>query len=356
MRIILSILALIFIAGFARLIYAVVGLSGVTTTLSNVGVEACEKLDIFPGTEDVDIDRERNIVYVSAGGPTREWYVDGSIDQPARGGIFAFELGAPETLRRVSPPLDDFLPHGISLWTGTDGEQRLFAINHRFNGDEVIEIFDILEDGQLALAESVTAPEIKSPNDLVAVGPSSFYVTNDRRFEHGPMALAEAYLALPLTNVIYYNNGSASIVANGLGYANGVNKSRDGSTIYVAEILGRRLSIFTRDSATGDLSARRRVKLPTSPDNIDVAADGVLWIAGHTKILDFQSYASGASSTAPSHVVTFDPASGAVTNPIISTGGEINAATVAAFHNGYAVLGGVFEDYVLICPVPSTAD
>ena len=59
-------------------------------------------------------------------------------------------------------------------------------------------------DGALTHLESVSFAEMHSPNDVVAVGPRQFYATNDRRHEQGIIAQLEAYLALPLTNVVYF--------------------------------------------------------------------------------------------------------------------------------------------------------
>ena len=49
---------------------------------------------------------------------------------------------------------------------------------------KTIEIF-LLQDDQLVHQKTVSDPALVSPNDLVAVGPEQFYVTNDHRYPGG---------------------------------------------------------------------------------------------------------------------------------------------------------------------------
>ena len=73
-------------------------------------------------------------------------------------------------------------------------------------------------------------PPFPSPNDLVAVGPRQFYVTNYAKYHgHGSiMAKVEMYGLIHLATVAYYDGKASTIVVEGLILANGVNKSPDG--------------------------------------------------------------------------------------------------------------------------------
>jgi len=44
-----------------------------------------------------------------------------------------------------------------------------------------------------------------SPNDVVAVAPDQFYVTNDHGYPHGFMLTLEDYLQLPASSLLYCN-------------------------------------------------------------------------------------------------------------------------------------------------------
>lgn len=66
-----------------------------------------------------------------------------------------------------------------------------------------------------------------SVNDIVAVGPESFYATNDHYFINGIVKLLEPVLTLEWCDVIYYSPETVQSVAGGFSSANGINISPD---------------------------------------------------------------------------------------------------------------------------------
>lgn len=64
-------------------------------------------------------------------------------------------------------------------------------------------------------------------NEIVAVGPESFYATNDHYSKSAHMKFLEGFLGLQLTNVVYYSPGNVREVASGLYSANGIAISND---------------------------------------------------------------------------------------------------------------------------------
>lgn len=84
-------------------------------------------------------------------------------------------------------------------------------------------------------------------------------------------------------DVLFANTeGSVSVAASDMMSPNGIAVSPDGSTLYVAESTGNRISCFTRDSATGALSNRRVfATLPDGgiPDGICLDDEGAVWAA-----------------------------------------------------------------------------
>lgn len=348
--------AAILIIGLGRLTMNVIPASGMFADLEPKLIDQCTRVDIAPGAEDVTIDTKLNAAFVSAA-DRRDWFneVRAASDElpPAAptNGIYLMDLAPPHAVRRVSPDMEDFLPHGIYLWRGDDGAKRLFVVNHPSTGEEIIEIFDIADDGTLTHADSISFDAMHSPNDVVAVGPRQFYATNDRGYEVGLMSVLEPYLGLPLSSVVYYDGEEGRIAKKGLIYANGVNQSADGKTIYVAENLGRRISVFARDPETNALSFVKRIKVNTAPDNIEVAKDGALWTGGHSKIFEFLAHAEDPEAIAPSHVVSIDPETGENKDVLIDIGGAINASSVGAVWDDTLIVGGVFDGHVMVCPV-----
>lgn len=62
-----------------------------------------------------------------------------------------------------------------------------------------------------------------SPNDIPPVGPAAFYVTNDYGNSTVLGRMAEEYLQLARSYVLYYDDQNFRKVAEALAYANGVN-------------------------------------------------------------------------------------------------------------------------------------
>lgn len=331
--------------------------SGMLVELEPKLVEQCARVDIAPGAEDVTIDTDLNAAFISAA-DRRAWFnevraASGELPPAApTNGIYMMDLEPPHEVWRVSPEeAEGFLPHGISLWRGEDGEKRLFVVNHPPSGAEIIEIFDVGENGALTHVDSIMFDEMHSPNDVVAVGPRQFYATNDRGYEEGLMSVIEAYMALPFSDVVFYDGEEGQVAADGLVYANGVNQSADGKTIYVAEFLKRRISVFDRNPETNELTLAKRLKVNTGPDNIEVSRDGALWTGGHTKVFEFLAHAEDANAIAPSHVVRVDPKTGENKDVFIDIGGAINGSSVGAVWDDALIVGAVFDGHVMVCPV-----
>ena len=142
----------------------------------------CVKLPGVMGAEDIAIDHQAGIAYVSASNRRPE-----SAGTRAQDGIYRLKLSneIDKNTKLEYLPLEglkDFHPHGIDLCRLADGSLALFVVNHNKAGDSV-EILK-LEDDHLVRLESVRHALIISPNDVASVGPKNFYVTNDRARKH----------------------------------------------------------------------------------------------------------------------------------------------------------------------------
>ena len=87
---------------------------------------ACEKIYGVVGGEDITID-DRGIAWISA--YDRRAVLQG---KPVRGKIFTLDLNAPKPrlIERTPKAPPRFRPHGIGLFTDSDGTRYLFAVNH----------------------------------------------------------------------------------------------------------------------------------------------------------------------------------------------------------------------------------
>lgn len=315
----------------------------------------CTAIGGVVGAEDIAVDLARGQAFISI--DDRRALMAG---QPVRGRIALLDLSAAQPVPvDITPPAPEVLhPHGISLWIDPVTKARsLFVVNHVEGGLNAIgvsrvEIFDVADDGKLSHRAGVLDPEMNSPNDVLAVGPDRFYASNDHGSRTSLGLMAENYLQLPRANVVYFDGKALRVVADGIRFANGLGLSADGSRLYVAETTGFAVRTYARDAASGALRLLSSTPVPNGVDNIDMAPDGSLWIAGHPHLLDFVAHAGDASKLSPSEVLRLTPQGDglAVETVLTDPGNLISASSVAAVAGPKRFLvGAVFEEKILDC-------
>jgi arylesterase/paraoxonase len=241
----------------------------------------------------------------------------------------------------------EFHPHGISLLQ--IGETTyLFIVNHNAEGN-FIERFTIQGDSLLH-QRSYSSNLMCCPNDVVAIDIDKFYVTNDHGSTKGFGRTLEDYGRLPYASVLYVSGEEFSTAHEGIQYANGINVSADGSRLFVAATTGRELLTFNRDASTGQLKLAHTLALKTGVDNIDVDADGDLWIAAHPKLLAFVAHSKDSLHKSPSEVLRLRPRPDKgydVTGVYMDDGGAISGSSVAVRYKKQLFIGGVFQPRIL---------
>jgi arylesterase/paraoxonase len=153
------------------------------------------------GAEDMTVDYASGIMFISSF--DRVASVGG--ENPT-GGIYILDLKSDDL---VLVRLDDglgkgFHPHGISLLKIDSATYRLWVVNHQ-NGNHTIELFEFIGKDHLAHLRTYSDPLIISPNDVVAINQEQFYFTNDHGKTEGVGLLAENYLGLPYSGVVYFD-------------------------------------------------------------------------------------------------------------------------------------------------------
>lgn len=308
---------------------------------------SCKQVTEAIGAEDITIHPKTGIAFISA--YDRRAVLEG---RAGHGGIYAYDLKAAEPkLVNLTPDAGtDFRPHGISLFVDEEGHEALFVVNHK-GGKHSVEIYDI-KDGDLSHRNTLIDSLLVSPNDLVAVGPNSLYVTNDHRYVSGLLRTLEEYLKLQRSNVVFFDGNRFSEAAAGIGYANGINVSADGKTVYVSATTELSLHLYDRDRTSGKLSLREKIKLGTGVDNIETDQSGVLWIGAHPKLLTFVQHAKDQSKVAPSQILRLTPKTSGgydIEEVYLNQGEEIAASSVAAVRNMRLLIGAVFDPKFLDC-------
>jgi len=308
----------------------------------------CAPVTGIAGPEDIQIDAASRRAFISSfdrraarsGGTARGAIFLVNIDDPLdRSGWRDRSAGVPA----------DFEPLGLHFYEG-DGVRRLFVVN---DANSAVELFDVTPEGNLTHLETFTERRLNSPNDVVAVGPRSFYVTNDAEPGRNSFLGNLHFLGRAASGSVYYFNGVAwRLAADGLRFANGLNVSPDGTRVYVAEMSGGAIRIYDRDQQTGALKFETAFSIDASPDNINVDEAGALWIAALPKPLSLPAHSRDESNRAPSQVWRYidTPGKKSEAVEIYSSAGEtISASTSAAHIGGKLLIGALLDERYLLC-------
>ncbi|MBL7870614.1 MAG: SMP-30/gluconolactonase/LRE family protein [Cyclobacteriaceae bacterium] len=334
-------------------IFAILVPAGVFKTITPHFDGTVTKIQLpIAGPEDITIDLQSGLAFISVDDRRSNMAKSNSVN----GGILLMNLSdSMSTLRNVTPAdLNDFHPHGISLWKEPDGRMFLFVITHGANRDkQSVERF-IWRNDSLIYLETILHPTLMtSPNDLTAVGERSFYVTNDHGYSNAGLGRTlEDYLQRSISYVNYYDGTGFRKVATDIAYANGINHSADLSKVYIASCTGRKVLIYDRDLVTGDLTLNERIRVNTGVDNIELDADGSLWIGAHPQLLKFASHAKDPTKHSPSQVIKLfkDEAGKYQLEEIyLNNGIEYSGSSVGAVYKNKILIGSVFEKSFLTC-------
>lgn len=297
--------------------------------------------------------------------------------------------------------------HAIDAVKGSDGKKTVMINSHRppknralgktLGANSVIEIFETTgNDYELKHVKTVSHPLIRTPNNLVATGPRTFFVTNDHRHKvhwvstriFGTFALVVhgSRLTSPVTlqsrafemlksvpsDIIYCDATKGTpvckVAADGLVYPNGIAKGPrnllyQGSTLQglvriweentdhtlkaLAEVpvSSPKLGAHLRETIETEF-ARGNRQLERPVDNIHVDEDGSIYATALTKVLDFMAAGKEGGLTGSPAVeimrITNDTTSGKYRAEIAfaDDGSIVSASTTAAPYRGKLVLTG----------------
>ncbi|KAJ8354337.1 hypothetical protein SKAU_G00219040 [Synaphobranchus kaupii] len=240
---------------------------------------------------------------------------------------------------------DSFNPHGISIYTDEkDLSVYLFVVNHPEDNSQV-EIFQFVEEeNSIVHLKTIKHELLHSVNDIVAVGPESFYATNDHFFADKLLRQLEMLLLQPWCTVVYYSPEEVKVVADTFYSANGINISPDKKYVYVADVLDHIIKVMEIQE-NKVLHHVKSVPVGSLCDNIEVDGDtGDLWMGCHPNGWKLFMYnpedPPGSEVIKIQNIHSEKPI---VTRVYSDNGSVIQGSSVASPYNGKLLIGSVFH-------------
>ncbi|XP_063054310.1 serum paraoxonase/arylesterase 2-like [Engraulis encrasicolus] len=248
--------------------------------------------------------------------------------------------------------IDSFNPHGISTYTDDGGAIYLFVVNHPQDESQV-EIFKFLdEENSLVYLKTIKHELLISVNDIVAVGPESFYATNDNYFKlqadgyfNEILNMLGMWLSLPWCTVVYYSPEEVKVVSDSFYMANGINVSPDKKHMYVADFLDSKVHVMEIQESK-DLMPVKSVDIGTLPDNIEVDPQtGDVWVGCHPNGWKIffntpQDDPAGSEVIRIENILSEQPS---VQQVYMDDGSVLIGSSVAAHYGGKLLIGSVFH-------------
>ena len=304
----------------------------------------CAPVSGIAGPEDIQIDETRRRAFISS--------LKRGATPGERGAIYALALDDPLADsnwrdRTLGAP-EAFKPLGIHFYED-ETARRLFVVNE---ASKSVELYDVAGNGDLTHLETITERRLTSPNNIVATGPRSFYISNDVEAGRSSMMGQLNFLGRSSTGkILFYDGQGWRLAADGLRFANGLALSADKKTLYAAETSGGAIKVYARDPASNLLTVKRTIALSASPDNLTLGSDNEIWIGALPKPLMTPSQAKNPKILSPSMVIRLRDQDGEpdLTEIFESAGAQISASTVAAVSEGQLLVGSLLEDKFLLC-------
>lgn len=331
-------LAIMAVVALVVFVGRVLWVNGLIASVPTGFLGSCKVAAPVPGIEDMEAAGGQVFVSVgSARGPD------------ARDGIYLFKDGK---LTRLAGAPKDFHPRGIGLFHGPGGSLLLYAVNRRSTGKFSIDSFEIAQDGSALTPQgTIEGGLLTDPQDVVAVGPNSFYVSNNGAKSDLTRQLA-GYGILPASEVLYFNGMMFRSAADGLYGARGLLLAPDGQHVLVASLTTRSIKSYTRDPFSGALNEAGSLTLAAAPEKLSLDSYGQVWTAGHANLFHWRGFAANPAARDTSQVFRVALLNGVpqdASQIYGNDGSEIAAASVAVSSAQGLLIGSSLDQKLLSC-------
>ena len=316
--------------------------------VKQVGSTNCDKISGTPGPEDLAIDRESGLLYISS----HERRIPNQI-----GFLFSLDLKkdskTPIKIETNYP--EKFSPHGIFFGI-IGGVKKIYAISHPklIGGNEhTIEIFRIEKD-KVVHESTLKDALLLSPNDLYVTQNGKIYVSNDIPGGKSKQ-LFDAALKLNSSPISYYNGKEWTLLKEKTAFGNGIHiKKENGKEyLYRASTVGEfvlKYEILNSQNSNPDLKLIQKIDLESGADNIEEEENGNLLVAAHKSSFRFLAHAGNKEKTSPTQIFRIFP-DGKFKEIYANDGDIISGASTGISYNNRLIISQVFEPFLLSCPL-----
>jgi hypothetical protein len=333
----------------------------ITSTATLSDAERCSVFENMPGTEDFDTlpAEDGSTLFLISSDSRRP--PQNPTQSKKNGGIFfarwsgrGHALPEPYELPRLNRDEEAFHPHGISSYL-FEGKPYVAVVNHMNHPfTHAIEVFQIKENG-LLFQKRYLNKRIRSPNDIIALSPHEFYVSNDHLLQTFAQYL-EDILNLPTSGISHFRNDKWSHAAGNLRFANGLAASFTQDKFYATATRGKALHVYERNIETGTLTHQKRYPLASMPDNLLWENQTTLNLTGHLEPIAFLQHAFSESNISPWDMSRFHTETGRLETVFSHDGSTFSAGSSALIKDGHLFAGTVFDAKFLTCADWNTGD
>lgn len=301
--------------------------------------------------------------------------------------IYDTSTGSVKTVVISNPPahLQRLRLHGIDAFVDPADDKKLtfFLNNHaaypgekgkdskKHGADSTIEVFESrLGDTNWKHVRTIRDDKVYTPNNIVATGPGSFYVTNDNVAKTG-LIRQGVLVRMPWSagNIAYCtftpgSSGSHTCIEaiGGLLYPNGIARGPSSDspypTIYVGHVATGEIKALHADAQGVLHEGETMAELKRAIDNIQVDESGSIYAATLPKIPDFVKRATEGGGAAATEIwkVSNNTNEGSfygekyTTERVFADPGTITPGTTnAQMYKGKLYLTGVTTEALHVC-------
>ena len=266
---------------------------------------------------------------------------------PSNGAIYKLNLkqsGPQPELQQMT--LADFKPHGLSYFKDESGKY-LFTNNHRHDGTHTVEIFKILTDNTLTLQKTIASDMLTSPNDLVAISPTQFYVTIDGRAHDRTTRAIDTFLGRSTGSILFYDGKKFIEAVDNLSFPNGIALNRDFNTLLVGETISGNLVIYRIDE-NYQLQFVDNYHIGTGIDNISLDQDSHnVYVALHPNLFQLSKHMRNVDKLSASQVFEFNYQTKGLKLIFETDGTIVSGVSSAVIHDHFLYLGAVCDNVLI---------